>query len=80
MRCAAVLTPRSIPCMLACVMGWLAWLVLAVLITAAAAITGFKPKGTRHVAGTRLMGAARLALLAIIIIIAYVVYRSRSGS
>jgi hypothetical protein len=61
-------------------MSWLAWLVLAVLITAVAAITGLKPKGTRHVARTSLMGAARFALLAIIIIIAYVLYRARSGS
>jgi hypothetical protein len=44
-----------------------------------AAVTGIKPKGTRHVAGTRLMGVARLALLVIVVIIAYVVYRSRSG-
>ena len=37
---------------------WLAWLGLAVLITAVAAVTGIKPKGTRHVAHTRLMGVA----------------------
>ena len=36
-------------------MTWLAWLGLAVLITAVAAVTGIKPKGTRHVASTRLM-------------------------
>jgi len=62
------------------IMSWIAWLGLAVLITAVAAITGIKPKGTRHVARTRLMGGARLALLAIVIIVAYLVYRARSGA
>jgi hypothetical protein len=60
-------------------MSWLAWLGLAVLVAAVAAVTGIKPKGTRHVAGTRLMGVARLALLVIVVIIAYLVFRSRSG-
>ena len=60
-------------------MSWLAWLGLAVLIAAVAAVTGIKPKGTRHVADTRLMGVARLALLVIVVIIAYLVFRSRSG-
>lgn len=62
------------------IMSWIAWLGLAVLITALAAITGIKPKGTRHVARTRLMGGARLALLAIVIIVAYLAYRARSGA
>ncbi len=62
------------------VMSWLAWLGLAGLITAAAAITGIKPKGTRHVAHTRLMGVARLVLLALVIIFAYLAFRARSGS
>jgi hypothetical protein len=61
------------------VMTWLGWLGVVVLIVAIAAVSGIKPKGTRHVAGTRLMGGARYALLAIVIIIAYLVYRSRSG-
>jgi hypothetical protein len=65
--------------MLSFVMGWLAWLGLAVLITAVAAVTGIKPKGTRHVAHTRLMGGARLALLVFIIIFAYLAFRARSG-
>src|ERR1700687_3849013 len=37
-------------------MTWLQWLALAVIITAVAAITGIKPRGTRHVAHTRMMG------------------------
>jgi len=60
-------------------MTWFTWLAAAVLIAAVAAITGLKPKGTRHVASTRLMGVARLVLLALAIIIAYVLFRARSG-
>jgi hypothetical protein len=60
-------------------MTWLAWLGLAVIVTAVAAVTGIKPKGTRHVARTQLMGIARLALLAIVIIFLYLALRARSG-
>jgi hypothetical protein len=65
--------------MLLFVMTWLSWLVLAVLITAAAAVTGIKPKGTRHIAHTRLMGVARFILLVLVIIFAYLAFRARSG-
>ena len=65
--------------MLSSVMTWVGWLGLAVLITAVAAITGIKPKGTRHVAHTRLIGVARLVLLAVVIIFAYLAFRARSG-
>lgn len=58
-------------------MTWLAWLALAVLITAVAAVTGIKPAGTRHVARTRLMGVARLVLLVIIVVCMYMAYRAR---
>jgi heme/copper-type cytochrome/quinol oxidase subunit 4 len=58
-------------------MTWLAWLALAVLITAVAAVTGIKPAGTRHVARTRLMGVARLVLLFIIVVFMYMAYRAR---
>jgi hypothetical protein len=61
-------------------MSWVAWLALAVLITAVAAVTGIKPKGTRHVARTRMMGVARLCLLIIVIIFAYLAFRARQGS
>jgi hypothetical protein len=60
-------------------MSWFAWLGLAVLITAVAAITGIKPKGTRHVARTGLMGMARLVLLAVVIILVYFALRARFG-
>ena len=58
-------------------MTWLAWLALAVLITAVAAVTGIKPAGTRHVARTRLMGVARLVLLFLILVFMYMAYRAR---
>jgi len=60
-------------------MNWLVWLGLAVIIAAVAAVTGIKPKGTRPVAHTRMMGMARLALLALVIIFAYLAFRARSG-
>jgi heme/copper-type cytochrome/quinol oxidase subunit 4 len=60
-------------------MNWVVWLGLAVVITAIAAVTGIKAKGTRPVAHTRMMGVGRIALAAIIIIFAYMAYRARSG-
>ena len=60
-------------------MNWLVWLGLAVVIAAVAAVTGFKPKGTRHVTHTRMMGVGRIALLAIVVIFAYMAYRARNG-
>jgi len=58
-------------------MSWLGWLGLAVIITVILAVTGIKPKGTRHVAHTSLMGAARLVLLAVLIIAGYLAFRNR---
>jgi hypothetical protein len=60
-------------------MTWLGWLGLAVIITGILAVTGIKPKGTRHVAHTSLMWMARLALLVILIIIGYLAFQTRSG-
>jgi len=60
-------------------MTWLVWLALAVLVAGFAAVTGIKPSGTRHVAHTRLMGVARIALLIIIMIFAYLAFRARFG-
>ena len=60
-------------------MTWLTWLVLAMLVAVGAALTGIKPKDTRHVSRTRMMGAARIVLVVIIAIIALAVYQSRSG-
>lgn len=58
-------------------MTWLTWLVLAVLITSVAAVTGINPRGSRHVARTNLMGVARVALLFIAAIFLYLAYRAR---
>jgi hypothetical protein len=60
-------------------MTWLGWLTLAVIIAAVAAITGIKPKGTRPVARTRLMGVARVVLLAMVLIVLYFAFQARSG-
>jgi hypothetical protein len=58
-------------------MTWLTWLILALAIAALAAVTGIKAKGTRHVANTKMMGAARLVLLLMLIIVAYAFYQAR---
>jgi len=58
-------------------MSWFVWLGLALLIAVVAAVTGIKPKGTRHVAHTRLMGVARLVLLVLVIILAYLALQAR---
>jgi len=55
------------------------WLGLAVVIAAVAAVTGIKPKGTRPVSHSRMMGMGRLALLAIVIILVYVAFRAHAG-
>ena len=61
-------------------MNWLFWLGLAVLLSGFAAVTGFKSKGTRPVAGSRLMAVGRFLLLLLIALFAYIAYRARSGS
>jgi hypothetical protein len=58
-------------------MTWLTWLTIAVVIAAVAAITGLKPKGTRPVARTHLMGVARIVLVLLALVIAYFAYTSR---
>lgn len=58
-------------------MNWLFWLGLAVAIGIVAAVTGIKPKGTRPVARTRLMGMARLVLLFLVILFVYLAMRGR---
>jgi len=57
-------------------MTWLTWLALAVVLTAIAALTGAQPKGTRPVAGTHLMGVARVVLLLFVAICAYFAFRA----
>lgn len=60
-------------------MSWLFWLGLAVVIGIIAAVTGVKPKGTKPVARTRLMGVARFVLLILIAFVLFLAYRARSG-
>jgi F0F1-type ATP synthase membrane subunit a len=60
-------------------MNWLVWLGLAVVVAAIAAVTGMKPKGTRHVAHTRMMGVGRIVLFVIVAIFAYLAFQARSG-
>lgn len=60
-------------------MTWLMWLGIAVVITALAAVTGIKPKGTQHLARTRMMGMARLALFILIVVCIYLAYRARTS-
>jgi hypothetical protein len=43
-------------------MSWLTLLWIVAIVIALVALTGFKPRGTRHVAGTHLMTAARITL------------------
>jgi len=43
-------------------MSWLTLLWIAAIVIALVAITGIKPRGTRHVARTHLMTAARVTL------------------
>ena len=56
-------------------MSWIFWLGLAVAIGVIAAVTGAKPKGTRPVAHTRLMGVARFVLLVMVLVFLYLAYR-----
>lgn len=56
-------------------MPWYVWFAIVLIIAGGAAVTGLKPKGTRHVARTQLMGSARWFLLAVGLIVAYVIYR-----
>jgi len=60
-------------------MSWMFWLGLAVVIGALAALTGLKPKGTRPVSRTRLMGVARVLLVVLVIVFFYLAYRGWSA-
>jgi hypothetical protein len=60
-------------------MTWFAWLIIAVLVAAFAALTGIKPKDSRPVARTRLMGVARFVLVVFVLILLYIAFRARAG-
>jgi hypothetical protein len=55
------------------------WLGLAVVVGALAALTGLKPKGSKPVANTRLMGVARLVLIVTALLFLYLAYRGTSA-
>jgi hypothetical protein len=59
-------------------MTWIFWLGLAVAIGVIAAVTGVKPRGTRPVARTRLMGVARFVLVVMVLVFLYLAYRGYS--
>jgi hypothetical protein len=54
------------------------WLGLAVVVGALAALTGLKPRGTKPVANTRLMGVARFVLVVMVLLFLYLAYRGYS--
>jgi uncharacterized membrane protein YozB (DUF420 family) len=60
-------------------MNWLVLLGIAVVIVAVAAVTGIKPKGTRPVSHSRMMGMGRIMLVIIAVIVAYIAFRARNG-
>ena len=53
------------------------WVGLAVLVVAVAALTGIKARGTRPVAGTRLMGVGRWVLILLALVFLYLAFRGR---
>ncbi|HET7706554.1 MAG TPA: hypothetical protein VFM36_10735 [Thermoanaerobaculia bacterium] len=59
-------------------MNWLTLLGIAVVVVAIAAVTGIKPRGTRPVAHSRMMGMARIALAIFVIILIYLAFRART--
>ena len=61
-------------------MTWLTALIAVALVVAVFAITGLKPRGTRKVAGTQLMMAARVVLVLAILAVLYFVWRARAGA
>ena len=60
-------------------MTWLTWLFIVLVVATFAALTGITPKGSRPVAHTRLMGVARFVLVVVVLILAYMALRARSG-
>ena len=52
---------------------------LAVVVAVIAAATGIKPRETRPVAHTRMMGVARVVLGMVAIFLAYLAFRGRTG-
>jgi hypothetical protein len=53
--------------------------MIALLVATFAALTGIKPRDSRPVAHTRLMGVARFVLVVAVLIVVYMAVRARSG-
>ncbi|MCU1228414.1 MAG: hypothetical protein JWO97_1298 [Acidobacteria bacterium] len=60
-------------------MNWMVWLGMAVVVCGIAAVTGIKPRGTRHVAHSRMMSVGRIFLLIIVVIFAVLAFRAYGG-
>lgn len=60
-------------------MTWMFWLGIAVVIGVLAALSGLKPRGTRPVSNTRLMGVARFVLIVMVLLFLYFAYRGYSA-
>jgi hypothetical protein len=60
-------------------MNWIVWLTLAAVVTAIAAVTGIKPRGSRPVAHSRMMNAGRVCLVIIVAIFVVLAFRAHSG-
>lgn len=56
-------------------MSWIVILWIAAAIAALIALTGIKPKGTRHVAHTHLINAARVCFVIILLILAFAAFK-----
>jgi hypothetical protein len=59
-------------------MSWIFWLGLAVVVGAVAVLTGLKPKGTKPVSNTRLLGVARFILIVMILLFLYLAWRGHA--
>lgn len=59
-------------------MNWLMLIAIAVILSVIAAVTGIKPKKTRPVAHTRMMGVARFVLAVIAFILVYLAFQTRA--
>ncbi len=56
-------------------MSWIVILWIAAAVAALIALTGIKPKGTRHVAHTHLINAARVCFVIILLILAFAAFQ-----
>ncbi len=57
-------------------MTWLFWLAAVAILAGFAAVTGVKPKVSRPVSNTRLMGVARFFLFVIVVLFTYFAFRA----